>query len=182
MAMVMGQIDRRASFPTDSDSRITGFGLAAEAVDRSIREAERALVDPVYWKLSLERHREATARVDVELSRLRARFAELMAMQAGWFDGDGVAVDRAVLGRAQLLLDQLVKRDVPRPRVFPTLEGGVQLEWSHGQYETSVTVQPAEAPVSAMTVNVRTGETREWQLDIMPSVASIAGLVLIPDP
>ena len=35
-----------------------------------------------------------------------------------------------------------MKIEVPRPRVFPTLEGGVQMEWTHEDDQISVNIRP----------------------------------------
>jgi hypothetical protein len=144
------------------------------------RQAAEHRLDTEYWRRSVEQHREATARVDDDLACLRVRFRELSALRSGWLDCAGEAVDSGVLQQARLLLDQLLNWDVPRPRVFPTIEGGVQLEWSQEPYEVSVSIQPGEASVYAVKVNVRTGEAEEWELP--PSSASIAGVVLSPTP
>lgn len=59
------------------------------------------------------------------------RLAELRTMQDGWLDGrEGRPPARAVLCAAETLIWRLCTRlAADRPRIFPTPEGGVDLEW-----------------------------------------------------
>lgn len=176
MARISRQINRHALLPPE---QFIGFGTAAALVNRCVQQANYALDQPMtYWRETLEKRREAAAQAEVERSSLRSRLLELWALQPGWLDGAGEAIDRAVLRRVQLLLDQLTSRAVPRPHVFPTPEGGVQLEWSRAPREISVTLQPDEVAY-ALSVNVETGETDEWQLVVPGRPAeTVASLVL----
>jgi hypothetical protein len=77
-----------------------------------------------------------------ETSRLEMRFDEMATLPDGWMDGAGASPDRVVLHEARHVLSDLLDRDAPRPRVFPTLEGGVQAEWTVDGHEVSVTFEP----------------------------------------
>lgn len=50
------------------------------------------------------------------------RLAEIAKIEPGWLDGDGKAVTATALRIARLLI-------ASPPRVYPTPEGGVSLEW-----------------------------------------------------
>jgi hypothetical protein len=57
-------------------------------------------------------------------------------------------------------LADLLNDDLPRPRVYPTPDGGVQAEWTVGEHEVSITFEP-DGSLYAMSVNVTSGESRE---------------------
>jgi len=95
-----------------------------------------------------------------ELSKLESRFSELVSLREGWLDGEGVPPDIVVLRRARRVLADLLDFDVPRPRVFATLEGGVQAEWSVEGHEVSVTFEP-DGTLYAISVNRAAGTSDE---------------------
>lgn len=109
-----------------------------------------------------------------EWTRLDGRFGELAQLEVGWLDGEGVPPDAAILQRARAVLVGLLDLDVPRPRVFATLEGGVQAEWSGGGFEVSVTFEP-DGTLYAIAVNSTSGESEEP--DLAPEPAPIAQFV-----
>jgi hypothetical protein len=98
-----------------------------------------------------------------ELESLDRRIDELAGLTAGWLDGDGLPPDAIVLVRARRVLADLLSFDVPRPRVFPTLEGGVQAEWTVASHEITVTFEP-DGTLYALAVNVVSGEADEPEL------------------
>lgn len=98
-----------------------------------------------------------------ELATLDHRFAELAALHAGWLDGEGAPPDGVVLDRARRVLAELLNFDVPRPRVFPTPEGGIQAEWTVAGHEISVTFEP-DGSLYAVSVNLSSGQTEEPEL------------------
>jgi hypothetical protein len=98
-----------------------------------------------------------------DLALLDNRLDELSSLEAGWLDGDGIPPDAVVIGRARRILADLMSFEVPRPRVFPTPEGGVQAEWTVENHEISVTFEP-DGKLYAVSVNVASGETQEPEL------------------
>jgi hypothetical protein len=112
-----------------------------------------------------------------ELTTLDRRFDELAALPAGWLDGEGVPLDGVVLHRARRILAELLNFDVPRPRVFPTPEGGVQAEWTVAGHEISVTFEP-DGMLYAISVNLASGQTEEPEL-AADSAEQIARLLLV---
>lgn len=95
-----------------------------------------------------------------ELSKLESRFSELASLREGWLDGEGVPPEVVVLQGARRVLADLLDLDVPRPRVFATLEGGVQAEWSVEGHEVSVTFEP-DGTLYAISVNRAAGTSDE---------------------
>ena len=112
-----------------------------------------------------------------ELARLDRRFDELAAVRAGWLDGEGAALDVAVLNRARRILAELLNFELPRPRVFPTSEGGVQAEWTVVSNEISVTFEP-NGTLYAVSVNLTSGQTQEPELAV-DDAEQIARLLLV---
>lgn len=95
-----------------------------------------------------------------ELATRESRFSELASLPPGWLDGDGVPPGGFVLGRARRVIADLLDFDVPRPRVFPTPEGGIQAEWTVAGHEVSVTFVP-DGSLYAISVNHASDETEE---------------------
>ena len=72
-----------------------------------------------------------------------AQLSELREMEDGWLDGEGVAPGHELAGLA-VQPDSTVatRNDLPLPHVYPTVEGGVQAEWSISHHEISLSVGP----------------------------------------
>lgn len=63
-----------------------------------------------------------------------ARLDELRVMQDGWLDGGGQAPEHAELSWLSTNFDRYFPDDLPLPHIYPTLEGGVEAEWSLGAH------------------------------------------------
>jgi hypothetical protein len=94
------------------------------------------------------------------LAALDSRIAELGELKSGWLDGAGVLLTAAAIRKAKTTLGDLLLLDVPRPRIYPTLEGGVQAEWAIGDYEVNVTFEP-DGSSYGVAVNRESGESSE---------------------
>lgn len=57
----------------------------------------------------------------------------LRDMQDGWLDGDGLAPSKEGINWLADQFDENFPSNILLPHVFPTLEGGVEMEWSHGR-------------------------------------------------
>ena len=70
-----------------------------------------------------------------ELNPLDVPFqlGNLRNMQNGWLDGDGIAPLKEGLDWLADQFDANFPNNLLLPHVFPTLEGGVEMEWSHGR-------------------------------------------------
>ena len=97
-----------------------------------------------------------------ELADLDKRIAELAELQRGWLDGDGAPPAPAALREASSTLAELLRPDTPRPRIYPTPEGGVQAEWATAGYEVSVTFEP-DGTSYALAVDRESGESHELE-------------------
>ena len=57
----------------------------------------------------------------------------LRNMKNGWLDGDGIAPPKEGLDWLAEQFDANFPNNLLLPHVFPTLDGGVEMEWSHGR-------------------------------------------------
>jgi hypothetical protein len=75
-------------------------------------------------------------RIDVE-----KRIQELRVLQPGWLDGEGKVPEPDDLQWLGQLLRRLIDEEgLPDAHIYPTAEGGAQLEWSVGEWEVSATL------------------------------------------
>lgn len=111
------------------------------------------------------------------LEALDSRIAELAELKPGWLDGAGVPLTLEALGKARITLTELLLLDVPRARIYPTPEGGVQAEWAAGSYEISVTFEP-DGSSDALAVNRESGESRELENGAAAGIAEFFQLAL----
>ena len=95
-------------------------------------------------------------------SDLSARLTELRKLRDGWLDGEGRALNGELLDRVERALAALPE-GVPVPHVYPTVDGGVSVEWNAGETDVSVEVSP-DLRARYHRVNLRTGEEEEMRL------------------
>jgi hypothetical protein len=112
-----------------------------------------------------------------ELRRIDERIDEMTALKPGWLEGEGRQISALSIEKARRVLPDLLGRDVPRPRIFPTVGGGVQAEWILADTEVGVTFE-ADGAVYAIIVNLSTGEAEELDASVeaLDRVAVILGL------
>jgi len=67
--------------------------------------------------------------VEVTAGQFRARLDELRRLNAGWLDGEGSPLNPAALAELGELFELYYPADLPLPYMFPTVSGGLQLEW-----------------------------------------------------
>ncbi|MFJ9088712.1 hypothetical protein ACIRL3_40520 [Streptomyces sp. NPDC102384] len=72
------------------------------------------------------------------------RLTELHDLEAGWLDGVGRQVSRKVLREVESLLLEFLDEQIKRPYIYPTEDGGVQLEWPYSTGEVTLTITPDE--------------------------------------
>lgn len=79
------------------------------------------------------------------------RINELSGLKPGWLNGEGQPPSSTVLTAAGRLADA-IPRAGDRPRIYPTVEGGAQLEWSDGNLLHTITISP-DLRLDLMTVD-----------------------------
>jgi hypothetical protein len=94
--------------------------------------------------------------------KLLRRLDELASLADGWLDGQGQAPNARVIAELRSMAGALAAEDMPALRIFPTPEGGIQLEWRSNTIERSVEVR-ADLSVYAVEVDTASGDTREWE-------------------
>lgn len=72
-----------------------------------------------------------------------ARLDELRGLRDGWLEGKGKAPGDEGLNWFAASFDRRFPDGLPLPRVYPTAEGGLQLEWTLGSKEISLEVDLA---------------------------------------
>lgn len=105
-----------------------------------------------------------------------AALQALGQLQAGWHEGEGLPLNPVALERLALLFRHY-DRALPTPYVYPTLAGGVRLEWSLGAWEVSLNLSLENFEAELHAVNVRTQADQEQAL----SLASREGWIQLND-
>ncbi len=72
-----------------------------------------------------------------------ARLDELRELRDGWYDGEGEALDGNALNWLSESFDSFYPNESPLPHVYPTVDGGVQAEWSFPPNEISLEIDLA---------------------------------------
>lgn len=76
-----------------------------------------------------------------EKLRLQERLAVLGIMEYGWYDGEeGRPPTEKALFSAQKVIAALIDCGMSKPYIYPTIPGGVQVEWDVGEGDWDVEV------------------------------------------
>lgn len=105
--------------------------------------------------------------VVLEPNDLSSRLRELRNLQEGWLDGAGRAPTIVGLDWFEKAFEANYPDDLPQPYVYPTAEGGLQLEWSLGGHELSLEVDLDHHSGAWHSLDLQTqqDETKEIALD-----------------
>jgi hypothetical protein len=68
------------------------------------------------------------------------RIEYLSSLRAGWLHKDAIAPTAATLDRTEQILLACVDEGIERPGIFPSEEGGVNLEWSNERIDLEVEI------------------------------------------
>jgi hypothetical protein len=179
MAVTNVHVDRTASLPS-FEPRLGGWSDAVVIINERLEETEAILRAPMstFWTETLIMHARAEARIESDLHALGDRFNDLLNLKAGWLEGDGVAVVPSAASRASLVTLYVLRRDRPRPRVFPTVDGGVQLEWTFGPQQVTIRVEP-DLTIFGLRVDAASGAVAELEITDGTTLPAIS---LIFDP
>lgn len=104
--------------------------------------------------------------VQLERSDMTVRLSELAALQDGWLDGAGSAPNIEQLRRFATVFDQYFPVDLLLPHLYPTAEGGLQAEWSVGNWEVSLEVDLATMTGEYQAYNSHTGQIAECTMTL----------------
>ena len=106
---------------------------------------------------------------NVEWTRRRKvisdRLESLSEVEDGWFEGRGVALDRAgLLWLEQRMADHYVATDLPLPFLCPGVDGGVIGEWMLERHTCMIEVDLDARTGSWVDVEMETGDGIDEQI------------------
>lgn len=84
------------------------------------------------------------------------RLEELSVLKDGWLDGHGIAPDKSGLDWLAEMFELFYDPGLPLPHVFPTPDGGVQVEWSIGEREIALKIDLLSRIGDYLEVNINT--------------------------
>jgi hypothetical protein len=109
----------------------------------------------------------------------RASLARLARLGEGWLGGVGARPTPRALDGACGMLVALESSDAPAPRVYPTVAGGVTLEWVLGQRVVEAEISPMgriEVCVCSLEADTETRSDRLSAGAVAELVAELAHL------
>jgi len=95
-----------------------------------------------------------------------ARLEELKTLRRGWLNGEGEPLDPEGLTWLANGWKTTSPAVLPNPYVYPTPQGGVQLEWSVGSWELSAEVDLDRKRTYFVAVDIGGGATDEFDVDM----------------
>ena len=103
----------------------------------------------------------------LEPNDLSSRLQELRNLKEGWLDGTGLAPSVVGLDWFEKAFEANYSDDLHQPFVYPTAEGGLQLEWSLGGHEVSLEVDLEHHTGTWHSLNLQTqlDEMKDFALD-----------------
>jgi hypothetical protein len=76
----------------------------------------------------------------LDANDITARLEELKGLRQGWLNGKGIAPNKNALDWLAGVFQHNYSDDLDSPYLYPTAEGGVQVEWSAGDWEVTLEV------------------------------------------
>lgn len=109
-----------------------------------------------------------------------SRLNEFRKLKDGWLDGCGIAPSHDALNWFSDRFENNFSDDLPLPHLYPTEEGGVQAEWTLGQYEVSLDVDLRTHTGTWHNMNMEsaTSEDQTFNLDIADSWKMLESMIL----
>ena len=105
-------------------------------------------------------HDDETAK---QMNALVSEIDELEDLEDGWYGTDGIAGEApkrsAILG-VRRLAAAFPHYALPYPHVFPSVDGGVSMEWSLGDIEASITFDDSSGTATVASLDISTDEHR----------------------
>lgn len=86
------------------------------------------------------------------------RLTEISVLQPGWMNGEGLAINPIII---QLVESIFTKFDFLTPYIYPTLSGGLYLEWRINHWDVSVEINSPKLDVVIHALNLTTGDEIE---------------------
>lgn len=146
-------------------------GQHAEVViiDDPLRDdiSESKLAEFSEWLKEHQREASFTTvldRFDVVM-QVQAAFSDLRDLEAGWHDGEGIAPSAEGIDwfEGAFLKDENLS---PKPYIYPTIDGNVQVEWTIGGWEISMKVDLEKRIGELLAVDTEFGRDIEQTLNL----------------
>lgn len=102
----------------------------------------------------------------LDANDIAARCEELAQLKDGWLDGEGAAPTKLGLDAFLASWNSADTDALPLPHIYPTPEGGIQMEWTQDGWETSAEVELETLNAELLAVNVMTRETRDETISL----------------
>lgn len=97
------------------------------------------------------------------------RLEELASLKDGWLDGKGQAPTMEKLRQLATLFDTNFDADLPLPHLYPTPDGGIQAEWSLGDWEATLEINLDTKTGEYQALNLSDRKTHEHILPLSTS-------------
>lgn len=94
------------------------------------------------------------------------RLEALSQLEDGWLDGKGRVPGKMQLAWLSETFDKFYDPALPLPYLYPTAEGGVQAEWSLGDWEISLDIDLVGKNAEWQALNLKTQVCREQNLNL----------------
>jgi hypothetical protein len=94
------------------------------------------------------------------------RIVELSLLKDGWLDGIGIAPESEFLRWFVNSFETNFDNQLALPRIYPTANGGLQAEWTLGEKEISLEINPATRTAEYQALDMGSRETTEFVLDL----------------
>ena len=98
-----------------------------------------------------------------------AQLGELRGMEDGWLDGEGRAPSLQLIDWLADSFKNHYPAEGEPPYLYPTVEGGVQAEWSLGSHEISLCFHPDDRTGQWHDLALDTDEEETRELDLAQS-------------
>ena len=89
------------------------------------------------------------------------RLEELAFLKDGWLDGKGQAPTPEKMQQLATLFEANFDADLPLPHLYPTPEGGIQAEWSLGDWEATLEINLGTQSGEYQALNLANRQTHE---------------------
>ncbi len=101
------------------------------------------------------------------------RIQVLSSLQRGWLTPDSPTIDEGAISNAEQVLLACVDEGLPRPRIYPTPDGGVLLEWAEVSYDLEVEFAAGVAYVRWVSLETEDEDARETPWSDVDSLIEI---------
>lgn len=136
---------------------------------RGYREGTYVLIQGIAKKDRQDRLKEFETVEHVSLLDpldVTLRLEELVDLKDGWLDGKGRALAPEKLHWLTGSFDNYFDADLPLPHLYPTPEGGIQAEWSLGDWEASLEINLDDQTGEYQALNLSDRRSQEQILTL----------------